>query len=298
MQKVAFSMEVEVQKQPVIKGAAAKLAVCGAATAAWLIAAFCIGYFAHPPMDDLSCKGTFTCLTASEWGDFLAGVFAPVAFLWLVVTVWIQSDELREQRVELALTRNEFELNRAVMQEEAEAARRQAEYLATQTAMLADQARVLKTEASAKSFFVLMSRYIEHSSEFSDKVRLQTGTAYDVRVFKVTSAGSDEKYVHEQNEYIARALQQIGGPIFMENATLFDQAFVFLYSAEELCDGLPFHSRVSWKRSRLESLLDTYCEIVMRCDELSGLRGHVSARESRLNAKETKDWASELDGLD
>ena len=33
----------------------------------------------------------------NEWGDFLAGIFAPVAFLWLVLGYFIQAKELRAQ---------------------------------------------------------------------------------------------------------------------------------------------------------------------------------------------------------
>lgn len=43
----------------------------------------------------------FKCLDLNEFGDFLAGSFAPLAFLWLVVAVFVQSAELKEQRLAL-----------------------------------------------------------------------------------------------------------------------------------------------------------------------------------------------------
>jgi hypothetical protein len=46
-----------------------------------------------------------SCLEANEVGDFLAGAFAPVAFLWLAVAVFIQAQELKHQRDELIATR-------------------------------------------------------------------------------------------------------------------------------------------------------------------------------------------------
>jgi hypothetical protein len=58
-------------------------------------------------------------------GDLLAGLFAPVAFIWLVVAVMIQSKELAAQREELALTREEMQESRAVMQKQADAADQQ-----------------------------------------------------------------------------------------------------------------------------------------------------------------------------
>lgn len=40
----------------------------------------------------------FKALTPNEWGDFLAGTVGPVAFLWLIYSVWIQSRELENSR--------------------------------------------------------------------------------------------------------------------------------------------------------------------------------------------------------
>lgn len=51
------------------------------------------------------------CHSFNELGDFLAGAFAPVAFLWLIVAVYIQSRELAAQRAELSLTREEMEVS-------------------------------------------------------------------------------------------------------------------------------------------------------------------------------------------
>jgi hypothetical protein len=58
-------------------------------------------------------------------GDLLAGLFAPIAFAWLVAAVIIQSKELSAQREELTLTRKEMQESRAVMQIQALAAQQQ-----------------------------------------------------------------------------------------------------------------------------------------------------------------------------
>lgn len=52
----------------------------------------------------------------NEFGDALAGIFAPLAFLWLVVTVLLQSRELALQREELRSTTQE--LHRSAKQHE------------------------------------------------------------------------------------------------------------------------------------------------------------------------------------
>lgn len=61
------------------------------------------------------------------FGDFLAGVFAPVAFFWLIVTVLMQSRELRLQRRELVLNRNALNLQADEMRNSVEQFRKQTE---------------------------------------------------------------------------------------------------------------------------------------------------------------------------
>jgi hypothetical protein len=47
-------------------------------------------------------RASLCTLDVNEWGDFFAGAFAPVAFLWLVLGYMQQGDELRSNREELA----------------------------------------------------------------------------------------------------------------------------------------------------------------------------------------------------
>lgn len=123
--------------QTTAEGTRTTLVFAAAASMVWLGLAFALGWFAAPCEDGT----TFGCLEANEWGDFLAGVFAPVAFFWLVATVWIQSNELREQRRELALTRQEFADNRAVAEAQAKEAHRQAEFIGAQTKVIQQKER-------------------------------------------------------------------------------------------------------------------------------------------------------------
>lgn len=46
----------------------------------------------------------------NNFGDFLAGAFAPVAFFWLILTTLMQSNELTLQRKELSLSRDVLRL--------------------------------------------------------------------------------------------------------------------------------------------------------------------------------------------
>ena len=54
----------------------------------------------------------------NELGDFLAGVFTPLAFGWLVYGYLLQSKELRLQREKLALTRKQLGKQTELLQEQ------------------------------------------------------------------------------------------------------------------------------------------------------------------------------------
>ncbi len=58
----------------------------------------------------LACfkSGSIASLKLNEIGDFMAGVFAPPAFFWLICGYFMQSRELRLQAEEIVLTRDEL----------------------------------------------------------------------------------------------------------------------------------------------------------------------------------------------
>ena len=54
---------------------------------------------------------------SNEIGDTFAGLAGVLAFLWIIVTVWLQSQALNEQRTELQETREELRLSRLAHQD-------------------------------------------------------------------------------------------------------------------------------------------------------------------------------------
>ncbi|WP_421423455.1 hypothetical protein [Agrobacterium rosae] len=86
--------------------------------------------FNYGKHDDL-----FEATKLNSLGDFLAGIFAPIAFIWVAVAVFIQSRELAEQRKELKLNRQEFVENRSVMKDQAKAAQAQVDAAEEQVAI-------------------------------------------------------------------------------------------------------------------------------------------------------------------
>lgn len=97
-----------------------------------------------------------SCMQANTIGDFLAGAFAPLAFLWLVVTVLVQSQELAAQREELELTRSEMAANRGVaeatrlaIEQQAQTAKASAEFVGKQTEIMSFQRDTTQRELRA-----------------------------------------------------------------------------------------------------------------------------------------------------
>ncbi|MEY9531152.1 hypothetical protein [Sinorhizobium fredii] len=119
------------------------------------------------------CSGTFSCLSANEWGDYLAGVSAPVAFVWLVTAVFIQSRELAEQRKELALTREEFKLNRDVLKGQADSFAAQTEALMQDRATeeFRERVRVLRVwvERTHSNIKEVHAGYSENGNPISER---------------------------------------------------------------------------------------------------------------------------------
>ena len=88
-----------------------RTALAFAGTVAWLVV---VAYLL------LSDLGAARKMTPNEWGDFLAGAFAPLAFLWLVVGYMQQGEELRLSTEALRLQaeelKNSVEQQRALVE--------------------------------------------------------------------------------------------------------------------------------------------------------------------------------------
>ena len=90
------------------------------------------------------------CLSPSEVGDWLAGIFAPLAFILLGGTVFLQSLELIEQRNELEETRDVFRQQARLIEEQVREAKRSGDLFEKQTEMAAAEARILDEKKAAE----------------------------------------------------------------------------------------------------------------------------------------------------
>lgn len=87
-----------------------KFLIGGVITAIYL---FLILILVFKTADYSGDKGGFFGLTLNEWGDFLAGAFAPPAFLWLILGYLQQGEELKHSTE--ALKAQKEELNRLAL---------------------------------------------------------------------------------------------------------------------------------------------------------------------------------------
>lgn len=108
-------------------------------------------------------------ISVNELGDALAGIFAPLAFLWLFVATMVQSQELALQRKELVLQRKELAQSRDVFTEQATEAKRSADFIATQTEVMKKQADRVDQQTKV----MLLNAKVETYAKFLD--RLGTG---------------------------------------------------------------------------------------------------------------------------
>lgn len=89
-------------------------------TAAWLGTA--LG-FVYAKWD------TVPSMALNSWGDYLAGVFSPIAFLWLVIGYFQQGEELRHNTVALELQASELKKSVAEQAALVEATKKQVELM-------------------------------------------------------------------------------------------------------------------------------------------------------------------------
>ncbi|MBY7997612.1 hypothetical protein ACRTC7_22445 [Vibrio fluvialis] len=74
-------------------------------------------------------------MSLNEWGDFLAGMTAPVAFLWLIIGYMLQRKELSLNTEALLLTKNEMSAQTELLKKQAMLAEHQSSEIWSKNAM-------------------------------------------------------------------------------------------------------------------------------------------------------------------
>jgi hypothetical protein len=129
-------------------------------------------------------KLVFQCLKANERGDMLAGVFAPLALVWLVATVIIQSTELKEQRNELIEGRK---VNQA-----------QASFIGEQTSYLKDERESAKRLERDAVFNLKVSQFRSWAEKnWRYELRAAGGARIEMGFFSGTLGQGDEPWLED-----------------------------------------------------------------------------------------------------
>jgi len=142
----------------------------------WLLTIFATSTFRNKPV---------WCLSLNEFGDFLAGSFAPLAFFWFVIGYFQQGKELQLQREELALQRQELNY-------QGEQTKRLADTSEMQTELNQRKIEEMKKDISPKLLYLDKRITPTHSSSNSSEVvsisfKNIRGTA---RNFKITTTSN------------------------------------------------------------------------------------------------------------
>lgn len=99
-----------------------------------------------------------SCREPHELGDFLSGAFAPLAFMWLVIAVLVQADELKAQREVLEHTVAEAKENRAV-------AVASQQYMAMQAKAAGHHIELLEFQTTRQEETEAMRLFLDHMDE-------------------------------------------------------------------------------------------------------------------------------------
>lgn len=126
-------------------------------------------------------------LELNALGDMLAGLFAPLAFLWLFVATMIQGQELKD--------------NRLVMQEQADAAASQVEFLAAQAKTMQEQGDVAREVAAANYQLALYDKRLDLSNRLDDVglIIFTEGSISRETRRKIYEAAKSSKWLFDDN---------------------------------------------------------------------------------------------------
>lgn len=126
--------------------------------------------------DDWSWRlWSFITAPSNVIGDTLAGVAGVLAFLWIIVTVWLQSIELKEQRKELKGQRDELEEQRKATQDMARSMAAQAKVFEDEQRQRTEERAREKLEEQMLSFLHFVGQHPSVNWKFNRKRADGTG---------------------------------------------------------------------------------------------------------------------------
>jgi len=213
----------------------------------------------------------FGCLTMNELGDFLAGAFAPLAFIWLAAAVLIQSQELKAQRTELMWTRLEFEKNREVMKAQVGYIGEQTKILEREQQTREDAERVRIFEAAVENLAIRML----DANNWASFVHQRISTFNRIKTDVIVGENHESENVvrkmsnfYRQN-HINTQLSKIEKNSL--NSTYPDEFKAVYYACERadiIAGSLPHDARINMETMKLHELMEQLRWFVEYADNL------------------------------
>jgi hypothetical protein len=241
-----------------------------------------IGFTLLPDTGDTcSYQWRLLCLKPGDFGSFLSGVFSTIAFIWVASAVFVQSQELKQQREELRLTREEVVHNREVMKAQVLEARNQAELLGQQTELLINTAAEATADGKLQAHISVVAtrlRHYNHAWVFQPQAPgSNKGDEMRGNAFAIHKAPSAEDNDYSAVASIAKAArtQRRRTEEYFANDLLVAQHpydFMRMFTAVRECLGatseLPEVSQIKARASEIDSLFQTMNYLIERASNL------------------------------
>ncbi|WP_298822713.1 hypothetical protein [uncultured Roseibium sp.] len=136
-------------------------------------------------------------LKINELGDFLSGLFSPIAFLWLIITMFMQKNELELQRKSVDAQLEEMKETRKILTGESNFLRESTEF--QKEVLILQRINTLRDEIRRKSE-LLTDRYRE-IDRIKDELALESIIRY-LRTSIETNEFVDLGVIRSSNTYI------------------------------------------------------------------------------------------------
>jgi hypothetical protein len=132
---------------------------------------------------------SFYKLDLNAKGDFLAGLFAPVAFLWLIIGSFQQQQEIAMQRDELRLQREEMKQMVEAQKAQADAVQANTNHAAMQTFLMLEKSLLEGLRWNLRKFFINVEhRHFDSRFDYSEiNYKMMTEAAYKGELFGLMS---------------------------------------------------------------------------------------------------------------
>ncbi|ATF17187.1 hypothetical protein PhaeoP128_00527 [Phaeobacter gallaeciensis] len=198
----------------------------------------------------------------NEIGDTFAGVAGVLAFLWIIVTVWLQSQELAAQRQELAATRSELKLAREAQEQ--------------QVVVMKEQADVFRHEQRNR-------KELEAEKLFNEKMRSLIAEIKETGLKGTNWAFSNGPFIDEDIGFDGEVHGLSLDRYIDEDVTIDEAITKFRQRLSSMREALWDYLHQSFDY-RLPARTDSILQIVKKLENIAAMRGDLSpSQQERLS---------------